>query len=29
METVFLAFEFRRFNRMRIFMRVFEVIKKV
>jgi hypothetical protein len=29
METVFLAFEFRGFNRMRIFMRVFEVIKKV
>jgi hypothetical protein len=29
METVFLAFEFRRFNRMRIFMRVFDVIKEV
>jgi hypothetical protein len=29
METVFLAFEFRGFNRMRIFMRVFDVIKKV
>jgi hypothetical protein len=29
METVFLAFEFRRFNRMRIFMRIFEVIKEV
>jgi len=29
METIFLAFEFGRLNRMRIFMRVFEVIKKV
>jgi hypothetical protein len=29
METISLAFEFRRFNRMRIFMRVFEVIKEV
>jgi hypothetical protein len=29
METVFLAFEFRRFNRMRVFLRVFDVIKKV
>jgi hypothetical protein len=29
METILFAFEFRRLNRMRIFMRVFEVIKKV
>jgi hypothetical protein len=29
METISLALEFRRFNRMRIFMRIFDVIKKV
>jgi hypothetical protein len=28
-ETILFAFEFRRFNRMRIFMMVFDVIKKV
>ena len=29
METIFFAFEFRGLNRMRIFMRVFDVIKEV
>ncbi len=29
METIFLVLEFRGFNRMRIFMRIFEVIKEV
>jgi hypothetical protein len=28
-ETIFLVLEFRGFNRMRIFMRIFEVIKEV